>query len=118
MGPPSENIRHYEKADLTKVASSLAGRHFMLVYGTADTVVKPQHSMMLSRALVDQGVLFRQLVSCNKHDGTRRPSLFTHCHSSRQRKCHVDFLLLGLPGRGTHIREHPVAPIPRDRPVL
>lgn len=66
MGSPSENLRFYEKSDLSKISYNLAGRHYLLVHGTADTVVKPQHAMILARALVDQGVLFRQLVSCNE----------------------------------------------------
>lgn len=66
MGFPSENLRFYEKADLSRTAGNLAGRHFLLVHGTADTVVKPQHAMIFARSLIDQGVLFRHLVSRNR----------------------------------------------------
>lgn len=63
MGEPGDHRESYNTADLTKVAGNLKLRHYLLAYGTADTHVKAQHSVMLARALVDQGVLFRQLVS-------------------------------------------------------
>lgn len=63
MGSPSEQLFSYERADLTKMAGNLKGRHYLLIHGTADTEVKPQHAIMLARALIDQEVLFRQLVS-------------------------------------------------------
>lgn len=63
MGLPSEHLLDYERADLTKRAGNLNDRNYLLVYGTADTTVKSQHSMMFSKALIEQGVLFQQLVS-------------------------------------------------------
>lgn len=63
MGLPSQNLREYERADLTKRAGNLNDRNYLLVCGTADTTIKSQHSMMFSKALIDQGVLFQQLVN-------------------------------------------------------
>ncbi|KAK4884834.1 hypothetical protein RN001_001105 [Aquatica leii] len=62
LGFPSEHLINYENADLTKRAGNLRDRHFMLVHGTADTTVKPQHSILFARALIEQGILFRHLV--------------------------------------------------------
>lgn len=62
MGSPADHLLDYERADLTKIAGNLKGRNFLLVHGTADTDVRPQHPIMLARALIDQEVLFRQLV--------------------------------------------------------
>lgn len=62
LGFPSENLLDYERADLTKRAGNLNDRNFLLVHGTADTTIKSQHSMMFSKALIEQGVLFQHLV--------------------------------------------------------
>ncbi|XP_071053526.1 inactive dipeptidyl peptidase 10 isoform X2 [Onthophagus taurus] len=62
LGIPSQQFLEYEKADLTKRASNMRGKHFLLIHGTADTTVKPQHSMRLARSLIDYDILFRQLV--------------------------------------------------------
>lgn len=62
LGYPSEHFIQYQRADLTKRAGNLDGRRYMLVHGTADTTVNPQHSMMFSKAMIDQGVMFQQLV--------------------------------------------------------
>ncbi|XP_023712953.1 dipeptidyl peptidase 4 isoform X2 [Cryptotermes secundus] len=61
MGTPNvtDNYRGYEEADVTKRAGNLRNKLFLLVHGTADHTVHYQQSMMLVRALTDQGVLFR-----------------------------------------------------------
>lgn len=62
MGFPSKHLQDYDNADLTVRASNLHDRHFLLIHGTADTVVTPQHSLLFAKALIDQEVLFQQLV--------------------------------------------------------
>ena len=66
MGSPhiyrGSNYKGYEAADATKVVGNLKGKMFMLVHGTADDNVHYHHSMMLAKALVDEGVLFQQMV--------------------------------------------------------
>jgi dipeptidyl aminopeptidase/acylaminoacyl peptidase len=67
MGTPNvtDNYRGYEEADVTKRAGNLRNKLFLLVHGTADHTVHYQQSMMLVRALTDQGVLFRHQVGAN-----------------------------------------------------
>lgn len=62
LGFPSQQFLEYEKADLTKRAGNMKGKHYLLVHGTSDTTVKPQHSMKFARALIEQEVMFQQLV--------------------------------------------------------
>ncbi|KDR11620.1 Inactive dipeptidyl peptidase 10, partial [Zootermopsis nevadensis] len=64
MGTPNvtDNYRGYEEADVTKHAGNLRNKLFLLIHGTADHTVHYQQSMMLVRALTDQGVLFRHQV--------------------------------------------------------
>lgn len=59
---PGSNYKGYEAADATKVVGNLKGKMFLLVHGTADDNVHYRHSMMLAKALVDEGVLFQQMV--------------------------------------------------------
>ncbi|CAH1998982.1 unnamed protein product [Acanthoscelides obtectus] len=61
LGFPSKHLQEYDNADLTLKAVNLNDRHFLLIHGTADTVVTPQHSMMLAKALIEQDILFQQL---------------------------------------------------------
>jgi len=67
MGTPNvtDNYRGYEEADVTKRAGNLRNKLFLLIHGTADNTVHYQQSMMLVRALTDQGVLFRHQVGAN-----------------------------------------------------
>nr|CAI5827942.1 unnamed protein product [Callosobruchus analis] len=46
LGFPSKHLQEYDNADLTLKAVNLNDRHFLLIHGTADTVVTPQHSFM------------------------------------------------------------------------
>lgn len=55
-------MSEYEKADLNKKAGNMNDRPFLLVHGTADMSIKPQHSLLFARSLIDHGVLFRHLV--------------------------------------------------------
>lgn len=59
---PGSNYKGYEAADATKVAGNLKEKMFLLIHGTADDNVHYHHSMMLAKALVDEGVLFQQMV--------------------------------------------------------
>ncbi|CAL4066477.1 unnamed protein product, partial [Meganyctiphanes norvegica] len=66
---PGSNYKGYEAADATKVAGNLDGKMFLLIHGTADDNVHYQHSMMLAKALVDEGVLFRQMTYADENHG-------------------------------------------------
>ncbi|XP_018579653.1 inactive dipeptidyl peptidase 10 [Anoplophora glabripennis] len=61
LGFPSKHLQEYDNADLTMKAVNLNERNLLLIHGTADTQVTPQHSLMLAKALIDQDILFQQL---------------------------------------------------------
>ncbi|XP_037032267.1 inactive dipeptidyl peptidase 10-like isoform X3 [Bradysia coprophila] len=54
--------RALQESDLSMRAGNIDSRNFFLIHGTADTIVHEQHSLMLARALIDQGVGFRHQV--------------------------------------------------------
>lgn len=62
LGFPSKHPLEYDNADLTKKAANLKDRRFMLIHSTANTLITPQHSLMLAKALINQDILFQQLV--------------------------------------------------------
>lgn len=62
LGEPSKQPQAYDSADLTMRAGNLYNKQYLLIHGTADTVVIAQHSMMFAKALIEQDVLFQQLV--------------------------------------------------------
>lgn len=66
LGFPSKHLQEYDNADLTMKATNLNDRHFLLIHGTADTKVTSEHSFVLAKALVEQEILFQQLVSGTK----------------------------------------------------
>ena len=56
---PDGNWKGYDLSDLSAKASQFQGKNFFLIHGTADDNVHFQQSMVLTRALVDQNILFR-----------------------------------------------------------
>ncbi|XP_071527492.1 dipeptidyl peptidase 4 isoform X2 [Panulirus ornatus] len=66
---PGSNYKGYEAADATKVAGNLKEKMFLLIHGTADDNVHYHHSMMLAKALVDEGVLFQQMTYADENHG-------------------------------------------------
>lgn len=56
-------IRALQESDLSMRAGNIDSRNYFLIHGTADTIVHQQHSLMLARALIDQGVGFRHQVN-------------------------------------------------------
>ena len=65
MGLPAQehNARGYILSSLLQVADNIPDGRFMLVHGTQDDNVHIQHSMRLSRKLVENDIVFRQQVS-------------------------------------------------------
>lgn len=55
-------LRALQESDLTMKAGNIESRNFFLIHGTADLIVHQQHSLMLARALIEQGVGFRHQV--------------------------------------------------------
>ncbi|XP_071039805.1 inactive dipeptidyl peptidase 10-like [Parasteatoda tepidariorum] len=72
---PQDNYMNYEKASLVKNAEKLKGKKLLLVHGTADEKVHIHQTLMLMKALVQEGVLFQsQLYPDEDHSlfGVRR----------------------------------------------
>ncbi|KAK7075274.1 Inactive dipeptidyl peptidase 10, partial [Halocaridina rubra] len=61
---PNDNLRAYVNSDITKNVSNFKNKEFFLIHGTADDNVHYQQSMMLSRALEVNDILFRSQVMC------------------------------------------------------
>lgn len=55
-------LRAIQESDLTMKAGNIDSRNFFIVHGTADPIVHQQHSLLLARALIEQGVGFRHQV--------------------------------------------------------
>lgn len=55
-------LRALQESDLSMRAGNIDSRNFFLIHGTADKMVHEQHSLMLARALIEQGVGFRHQV--------------------------------------------------------
>lgn len=62
LGLPSKHPLEYDNADLTLKAANMNNRNFFLIYGTADTRITSQHSVMLAKTLIEQNIIFQQLV--------------------------------------------------------
>lgn len=54
--------RALQEADLSMRAGNIDSRNYLLIHSTADTIVHEQHSLIWSRALIDEGVGFRHQV--------------------------------------------------------
>lgn len=62
LGLPTENYKGYVQADATQRAKNIPRKSFFLLHGMADLTAPYQHSVLLSRALAEHGVLFRYQV--------------------------------------------------------
>ncbi|KAJ6637363.1 Inactive dipeptidyl peptidase 10 [Pseudolycoriella hygida] len=54
--------RAMQDSDLTMKVGNIQSRNFFLIHGTADLIVHQQHSLVLARALIEQGVGFRHQI--------------------------------------------------------
>ena len=84
MGLPSQqhNWRGYILSSLVQVAHNIPDGRFMLIHGTQDDNVHIQHSMQLSRELVENDIVFRQQVKISLNpDLIRGNSLYCSVRS-------------------------------------
>jgi len=65
MGMPNttDNFRGYEDGDVTRVVKLLHNRNFLVIHGTADEKVHYQHTLHLTKALINAGVSFTEQVN-------------------------------------------------------
>lgn len=51
-----------QDSDLSMRAGNMESKKYLVIHGTADTEVHPQHSLVLAKSLIQEGVLFRHQV--------------------------------------------------------
>jgi dipeptidyl aminopeptidase/acylaminoacyl peptidase len=51
-----------QEADLSLHAANFISKNYLLIHGTADTLVHQQHTMLLTKSLIQKGVIFRHQV--------------------------------------------------------
>lgn len=64
--PYNDHFNHaLRESDLSMKVSKLEDKDFLIIQGTADQVVHQQHSLWLTKSLIQAGVTFRQQVNSN-----------------------------------------------------
>ncbi|XP_055685004.1 inactive dipeptidyl peptidase 10 isoform X2 [Lutzomyia longipalpis] len=68
--PQNENyLRALQESDLMSRVQHMESRNFLLIHGTADTLVHQQHSLIFARELIEQGISYRhQIYTDEDHD--------------------------------------------------
>ena len=51
-----------QEADLSLQAANFLSKNYLLIHGTADTLVHQQHTMLLTKSLIQKGVIYRHQV--------------------------------------------------------
>ncbi|XP_019772128.1 inactive dipeptidyl peptidase 10 isoform X2 [Dendroctonus ponderosae] len=82
LGLPTENYKGYVQADATQRAKNIPRKSFFLLHGMADLTAPYQHSVLLSRALAEHGVLFRY--QSYPDEGHELSGVLEHVYSSMQ----------------------------------
>ncbi|XP_055588081.1 inactive dipeptidyl peptidase 10 isoform X2 [Uranotaenia lowii] len=58
----ADNGRSLLDSDLSMKAGNFANRKYLLIHGTADTLVHEQHTALFTKSLIEEGVMFRHQV--------------------------------------------------------
>ncbi len=87
LGTPDENPDGYRESSVVEAAASLRGR-LLLVHGTADDNVHPQHTLQLAAALQRAGLAFDLMLYPGAAHSIREPHQVYH-----YRKLLTDFVL-------------------------
>ncbi|XP_050306548.1 dipeptidyl aminopeptidase-like protein 6 isoform X1 [Anthonomus grandis grandis] len=82
LGLPTENYKGYVEADATQRAKNIPRKSFFLLHGMADLTAPYQHSVLLSRALAQNGVLFRY--QSYPDEGHELTGVLEHVYTSMQ----------------------------------
>ncbi|XP_059618218.1 inactive dipeptidyl peptidase 10 isoform X3 [Phlebotomus argentipes] len=68
--PQNENyLRSLQESDLMSRVQHMESRNFLLIHGTADTLVHQQHSLIFARELIEQGISFRHQIYTDEDHG-------------------------------------------------
>ncbi|XP_055713714.1 inactive dipeptidyl peptidase 10 isoform X2 [Phlebotomus papatasi] len=68
--PQNENyLRVLQESDLMSRVQHMESRNFLLVHGTADTMVHQQHSLIFARELIEHGISFRHQIYTDEDHG-------------------------------------------------
>uniref|UniRef100_A0A8D8NG71 Venom dipeptidyl peptidase 4 n=1 Tax=Culex pipiens TaxID=7175 RepID=A0A8D8NG71_CULPI len=59
---PADNGRALLDSDLSMKVGNFASKKYLLIHGTADTQVHEQHTAILTKSLIEVGVMFRHQV--------------------------------------------------------
>lgn len=73
--------RAIQESDLSMRAGNIDSRNYLLIHGTADTLVHQQHSLILTKALIDQAIGFRHQVCAID---TSPQAFQSICHKNNQ----------------------------------
>ncbi|XP_055547430.1 inactive dipeptidyl peptidase 10 [Wyeomyia smithii] len=69
VSQPADEGRALHDSDLSMKASNFINKKFLLIHGTADTQVHEQHTALLTKSLIKEGVMFRHQVYVDEdHD--------------------------------------------------
>lgn len=63
MPSGTDYLRAIQESDLSMRAGNIDSRNYLLIHGTADTIVHQQHSLILTKTLIDQAIGFRHQVT-------------------------------------------------------
>lgn len=66
---PADNGRALLDSDLSMKVGNFASKKYLLIHGTADTQVHEQHTAILTKSLIEVGVMFRHQVRQVNLDG-------------------------------------------------
>ncbi|CAD7080974.1 unnamed protein product [Hermetia illucens] len=72
MNVPTANPQGYENSRLTKIATNLNGKQYMLVHGTLDDNVHYQQAMVLAKVLEQNDIMFKQISYPDEDHGLSR----------------------------------------------
>lgn len=71
MALGTDYLRALQESDLSMRSGNIDSRNYLLIHGTADTLIHQQHSLILAKSLADQGVGFRHQIYTDEEHNLR-----------------------------------------------